>query len=114
MQERRCFTQIYADLARRFTLIMFHVDLRRSALLICGNLREILSPGLRMQDSRCFTQIYADLARRFTLIMSPVDLRRSGWRGRPVRALSMIYQVLNISITPDRWILFPVFPSDLR
>jgi hypothetical protein len=43
MQESRCFTQIYADLARRFTLIMFPVDLRRSALLICGDLREIFS-----------------------------------------------------------------------
>ncbi|MPL63021.1 hypothetical protein SDC9_08641 [bioreactor metagenome] len=75
MQERRCFTQIYADLARRFALIAFPVDLRGSALLFCGDLREILHPGLLMQDSRCFTQIYADLARRFTLIMFLMDLR---------------------------------------
>jgi hypothetical protein len=62
MQDSRCFTQIYADLARRFALIMLHVDLRRSTLIFRGDLREILSPGLRMQDSRCFTQIYADYA----------------------------------------------------
>jgi hypothetical protein len=53
------------------------VELRRSALLICGDLREILFPGLLMQHSRCFTQIYADFSRRFTLIMFSVDLRRS-------------------------------------
>jgi hypothetical protein len=62
MQDRRCFTQFYADFSRRFTLIMLPVDLRRSALLICGDLREIIFPGLLMQDSRCFTQIYADYA----------------------------------------------------
>jgi Na+-translocating ferredoxin:NAD+ oxidoreductase RnfE subunit len=56
---------------------MLPVDLRRSALLICGDLREILFPGLLMQDSRCFTQIYANLARRFAQIMLHVDLRRS-------------------------------------
>ncbi|MEA5111773.1 MAG: hypothetical protein VB072_15175 [Lentimicrobium sp.] len=77
MQERRCFTQIYADLARRFALIAFPVDLRGSALLFCGDLREILLPGLLMQESRCFTQIYADFSRRFALIVFPVDLRRS-------------------------------------
>jgi hypothetical protein len=60
MQDSRCFTQIYADLARRFTLIMFPVDLRLSALLICGDLREILFSGMLTQHSRCFTQIYAD------------------------------------------------------
>jgi len=60
MQESCCFTQIYADLARRFAQIIIPVDLRRSALLICGDLREILLPGLLMQDSRCFTLIYAD------------------------------------------------------
>ena len=58
-------------------LILLPVDLRRSALLFRGDLREILFPGLRMQDSRCFTQIQADLARRFALIMLPVDLRRT-------------------------------------
>mgnify|MGYP007061434266 CR=1 FL=1 len=62
MQESRCFTQIYADLARRFAQIMFPVDLR-----------EILFPGLLMQESRCFTQIYADLARRFAQIRFPVN-----------------------------------------
>jgi hypothetical protein len=62
MQDSRCFTQIYADSSRRFTLIMSPVDLRRSALLFRSDLREILSPGLLMQDSRCFTQIYADYA----------------------------------------------------
>jgi len=60
MQESRCFTQISADFSRRFALIIFPVILRRSALLFCGDLREILLPGLMMQDSRCFTQIYAD------------------------------------------------------
>jgi len=60
MQESRCFTQIYADFSRRFALIVFPVDPRRSALLFCGDLREILHPGLLMQDSRCFTLIYAD------------------------------------------------------
>jgi len=60
MQESSCFTQICADLARRFSLIVFPVDLRRSALLFCGDLREILLPALLVQDSRCFTQIYAD------------------------------------------------------
>jgi hypothetical protein len=75
MQESRCFTQIYADLARRFALIIVPVDLRRSALLFCGDLREILLPGLPMQERRCFTQICADLARRFALIIVPVDLR---------------------------------------
>jgi hypothetical protein len=43
MQESRCFTQIYADFSRRFAQIMFLMDLRRSALLICGNLRENFS-----------------------------------------------------------------------
>ena len=75
MQDNRCFTQICADLARRFALIVFPVDLRRSALLFCGDLREIILPGLLMQDRRCFTLIYADLARRFALIIVPVDLR---------------------------------------
>jgi len=77
MQESRCFTQIYADFSRRFALIIFPVILRRSALLFCGDLREILHPGLMMQDSRCFPQIYADFSRRFALIIFPVVLRRS-------------------------------------
>ena len=46
MQDSRFFTQIYADLARRFALILFPVYLRRFALLFRGDLREILSPRI--------------------------------------------------------------------
>jgi hypothetical protein len=65
------------NFSRRFTIIVFPVDLRGSALLFCGDLREILLPGLLMQERRCFTQICADLARRFALIMFLMDLRGS-------------------------------------
>ena len=69
---------------------MLPVDLRRSALLICGDLREILFPGLLMQDSRCFTQIYADYVSPFSVVCDYVEIR--------FRCLSFIQRFKNSKI----------------
>ena len=97
---------------------VFQTDLRWSALLFCGDLREILFPGLLMQDSRCFTQIYADLARRFSQIMLPVDMR---WAALPQLArmshpckefnlskFKRLFYTWQVGRKPVRWMRVPV------